>query len=181
MHSRLRIEQDPRTSYTDVKREQDVLPRAVAGDVRLHPRTSGLVVTVIFSVGAMIGAMITMYAAVANRTREIGTLRALGFRRRSVLSAFLIESILLSFIGGMVGVGAGLVHVAGEDLDHELRHVLRTGVRLRTCAGHHRVDALLRGHHGDRGRVPAGGAGVTVEHPCALRRLRSREKGHLDR
>jgi hypothetical protein len=48
----------------------------------------GRAVTIIFSFGAMIGAMITMYAAVANRTQEIGTLRALGFRRRSVLAAF---------------------------------------------------------------------------------------------
>jgi ABC-type antimicrobial peptide transport system permease subunit len=53
----------------------------------------------------MIGAMITMYAAVANRTVEIGTLRALGFNRVSVLSAFLIESILLSLIGGAIGIG----------------------------------------------------------------------------
>jgi len=45
-----------------------------------------------------------MYAAVANRTVEIGTLRALGFKRRSVLSAFLIESLLLSLIGGGVAL-----------------------------------------------------------------------------
>lgn len=64
----------------------------------------GIVVTVIFSIGAVIGAMITMYAAVANRTVEIGTLRALGFRRRSVLTAFLVESILLSLVGGVFGV-----------------------------------------------------------------------------
>ena len=64
----------------------------------------GLVVTIIFSFGAMIGAMITMYAAVANRTVEIGTLRALGFRRRSVLSSFLIESLAISIIGGIIGI-----------------------------------------------------------------------------
>ena len=45
-------------------------------------RILGIVITVIFSFGAMIGAMITMYASVANRTVEIGTLRALGFQRR---------------------------------------------------------------------------------------------------
>jgi ABC-type antimicrobial peptide transport system permease subunit len=60
---------------------------------------------VIFSFGAMIGAMITMYAAVANRTTEIGTLRALGFQRRSVMAAFLIESLFLGGIGGLVGIG----------------------------------------------------------------------------
>jgi putative ABC transport system permease protein len=67
-------------------------------------RILGLVVTIIFSVGAMIGAMITMYAAVANRTIEIGTLRALGFQRRSVLSAFLLESLTLSVASGLIGL-----------------------------------------------------------------------------
>jgi len=67
-------------------------------------RVLGIFITVIFSAGATIGAMITMYAAVANRTVEVGTLRALGFRRRSVLAAFLTESILLSGIGGAVGL-----------------------------------------------------------------------------
>jgi ABC-type antimicrobial peptide transport system permease subunit len=64
----------------------------------------GIALSVIFSIGAMIGAMITMYAAVANRTSEIGTLRALGFRRISILAAFLLESVLLALIGGTVGL-----------------------------------------------------------------------------
>jgi ABC-type antimicrobial peptide transport system permease subunit len=64
----------------------------------------GITLSVIFSIGAMIGAMITMYAAVANRTGEIGTLRALGFRRSSILAAFLIESILLAIVGGIMGL-----------------------------------------------------------------------------
>lgn len=67
-------------------------------------RVMGLTITLIFSVGAMIGAMITMYAAVANRTREIGVLRALGFKRWSVLAAFLTESVVLSLIGGALGI-----------------------------------------------------------------------------
>jgi ABC-type antimicrobial peptide transport system permease subunit len=68
-------------------------------------RILGLFITVIFSIGATIGAMITMYGAVANRTTEIGTLRALGFFRRSVLVAFLIESLTLSLAGGLAGLG----------------------------------------------------------------------------
>jgi putative ABC transport system permease protein len=64
----------------------------------------GITLSIIFSIGAMIGAMITMYAAVANRTGEIGTLRALGFRRSAILSAFLIESILLAIVGGIMGL-----------------------------------------------------------------------------
>ncbi len=68
-------------------------------------RILGLFVTVIFSTGATIGAMITMYGAVANRTVEIGTMRALGFYRRSILLAFLVEALVLSFLGGALGLG----------------------------------------------------------------------------
>ena len=68
-------------------------------------RILGIFITVIFSTGATIGAMITMYGAVANRTVEIGTLRALGFYRRSILLAFLIESLFLSLGGGLLGLG----------------------------------------------------------------------------
>jgi ABC-type antimicrobial peptide transport system permease subunit len=64
----------------------------------------GSVLSVVFSIGAIIGAMITMYAAVANRTGEIGALRALGFRKGSVMMAFLTESLLLSLVGGVVGL-----------------------------------------------------------------------------
>ena len=64
----------------------------------------GLTLSVIFSIGATIGAMITMYASVANRTAEIGTLRALGFRSRSILTVFLAESLLLGLVGGAIGL-----------------------------------------------------------------------------
>lgn len=64
----------------------------------------GMTLTIIFSLGAVIGAMITMYAAVANRTAEIGTLRALGFRRRSIMTVFLMESLLLGLVGGIMGL-----------------------------------------------------------------------------
>ncbi len=64
----------------------------------------GLTLSIIFSIGAMIGAMITMYASVANRVAEIGTLRALGFKRRNILAAFLAEALLLAMAGGVVGL-----------------------------------------------------------------------------
>ena len=67
-------------------------------------RILGFSLTIIFSIGAIIGAMITMHSAVANRTTEIGTLRALGFRRRGILAAFLAESLLLGFFGGVAGL-----------------------------------------------------------------------------
>ncbi len=66
----------------------------------------GTVLSVIFSIGAMVGAMITMFATVAARVGEIGTLRALGFRRGSVLLAFLGEALLLALVGGVVGLAA---------------------------------------------------------------------------
>jgi putative ABC transport system permease protein len=76
----------------------------------------GIVISVFFGIGAMIGAMITMYAAVANRQREIGTLRALGFSAPSVLVSFLLEAVLLSLLGGAVGAVASLamalVHIS---------------------------------------------------------------------
>jgi putative ABC transport system permease protein len=99
-----RLQADPRTQYVDLKPERQYY-REQSQAMATFIRILGLIVTIIFSVGAMIGAMITMYAAVANRTVEVGTLRALGFRRRSVLAAFLVESIVLAGIGGVAGVG----------------------------------------------------------------------------
>mgnify|MGYP005833858213 CR=1 FL=1 len=99
---RERLEDDPRLTV-EVHREVEFYARQsemMASFIRIL----GLVLTVIFSFGATIGAMITMYAAVAGRTREIGTLRALGFARRSILTAFLAESLLLSAIGAGVGL-----------------------------------------------------------------------------
>ena len=67
-------------------------------------RILGTSLTLIFSLGAVIGAVITMYAAVANRTSEIGTMRALGFPRRNILAAFLLESLILGCGGGAAGL-----------------------------------------------------------------------------
>ncbi len=66
----------------------------------------GTTISVIFSIGAIIGAMITMYASVASRTGEIGTLRALGFSRAAILAAFLVEALLLGLLGGIFGLAA---------------------------------------------------------------------------
>lgn len=97
-----RIENDPRLTL-EVKREiryyQDQ-SEAMSKFLRIL----GMTLTVIFSLGAIIGAMITMYASVANRVAEIGTLRALGFQRTSILAAFLSEALLLGLIGGLIGV-----------------------------------------------------------------------------
>jgi putative ABC transport system permease protein len=60
------------------------------------------------TIGAMFAAANTMFAAVAGRAREIGTLRALGFRRRSILASFLLESVLICLAGGLIGCLATL-------------------------------------------------------------------------
>jgi len=74
-------------------------------------RVLGVTLTFIFSLGAVIGSMVTMYASVANRVYEIGTLRALGFMRRTILATFMSEALLLSILGGFVGlVGASFLN-----------------------------------------------------------------------
>lgn len=67
-------------------------------------RILGTFITVIFSFGATIGATITMYSAVANRTVEIGTMRSLGFSRRSILTVFMAESMMIALIAAAVGI-----------------------------------------------------------------------------
>ena len=60
-------------------------------------------VSIVMGIGAVFGAMNTMYAIVAARTREVGTLRALGFSRSSILFAFVMESVFLALVGGVIG------------------------------------------------------------------------------
>jgi putative ABC transport system permease protein len=64
----------------------------------------GFMVAFIMAVGSCFAAMNTMYAAVAYRSREIATLRVLGFSRSSILTSFVIESLLLALLGAAVGV-----------------------------------------------------------------------------
>jgi ABC-type antimicrobial peptide transport system permease subunit len=99
-----RLENDPRLTV-ELHREKQYY-----ADQTYFTRTFinilGTVISIIFSLGAIVGAMITTYGAVANRTTEIGTLRALGFSRFTVLSSFLVESVMISLIGGVFGVVA---------------------------------------------------------------------------
>ena len=74
----------------------------------------GLTLTVIFSIGAVIGATITMQSAVATRVGEIGTLRAIGFQRQAILLAFLAEAVFLSLVGGVVGLAMASLMQAFE-------------------------------------------------------------------
>ena len=97
-----RIEDDPRLALEVKQETRYYLEQSRTMSTFL--RVLGISLTAIFSLGAIIGAMITMYAAVANRITEIGTLRALGFQRNSILIAFLFEALLLGLIGGITGL-----------------------------------------------------------------------------
>jgi putative ABC transport system permease protein len=72
--------------------------------------TLGFLIAFLMAIGAVFGALNTMYSAVAARTREIATLRALGFGRGAVVVSLLIESLLLALVGG--ALGAGLAYFA---------------------------------------------------------------------
>jgi putative ABC transport system permease protein len=63
----------------------------------------GSLVAIVMGVGAILGALNTMYSAVAERTREIATMRALGFGRRSIVLAFLVEATAIALVGGIIG------------------------------------------------------------------------------
>lgn len=94
---------DRRLNQYEVKKESEYFAEQseyLAGFIRIL----GIFITVIFSIGAIVGAAITMYAAVAHRTVEVGTMRALGFSRRSILTVFLFESLLIALIGGGTGI-----------------------------------------------------------------------------
>ena len=89
---RLKLEAKPETVYYE---EQTSAGAPIRG--------LGMFVAIIMGFGACFGGMNTMYAAVAVRTREIGTLRALGFSKGSIMTSFVIESVIIALIGGLLG------------------------------------------------------------------------------
>ncbi|MCM2271053.1 MAG: ABC transporter permease [candidate division Zixibacteria bacterium] len=110
----------------DSRLQVDVLPekeyyRLQSATFSTFINILGVAISVIFSLGAIVGAMITMYAGVANRTVEIGTLRALGFSRSSILGAFLFECLFIAIVGGLIGIGLAfflqLVEVSTTNFD----------------------------------------------------------------
>jgi putative ABC transport system permease protein len=92
---------DPRLNV-DVTREIDYYSKQSSRLTTLITRLGGLVATVM-AIGAVFGALNTMYSAVAERGREIATMRALGFGGPSVVFSFVIEALLIAFVGGLVG------------------------------------------------------------------------------
>lgn len=96
-----RAEGDPRF-LLKIERE-DRYWESVASGTATFIRVLGLFVSIVFSGGAILGAMITMYAQVAARTRELAMMRAIGFSRRTVLFGILGESAILGATGGLLG------------------------------------------------------------------------------
>jgi ABC-type lipoprotein release transport system permease subunit len=97
-----RIETDPRLTLEAKRETRYYLDQSEMMAKFLN--VLGISVTIIFSLGAIIGAMITMYSSVANRTAEIGTMRALGFQKMNILASFLVEALLLGLSGGIAGL-----------------------------------------------------------------------------
>jgi len=95
-----RFDTDPRVNV-HVQTETDYFTSSSSGLRALIAGLGGVLVA-LFSVGAVMGAMVTMFAFVGSRTREIGTLRALGFSRRSICWCFIVESLMLAVAGGIV-------------------------------------------------------------------------------
>jgi putative ABC transport system permease protein len=96
------VESDKRLGLA-AERERDYYEK-VSSNLATSIRTLGLLVSVIFSLGAALGAAITMYGQVAQRRTEVGVLLALGFKPRLVLVTFVAESALLAVAGGALGV-----------------------------------------------------------------------------
>lgn len=86
-----------------VQVKDEVAYYAEQTDSAMPIKTMGFFISGIMAIGAAFAAMNTMYAAASRRMAEIGTLRAIGFTRRDILFSFMIESILLSFLGGLIG------------------------------------------------------------------------------
>ncbi len=97
-----RFDADPRLNV-HVQSEQEYFTSS-SYQLRVLIQMLGGVLITLFSAGAVMGAMVTMFAFVGTRTREIGTMRALGFSRRSILSCFMVESLILALAGGVLAV-----------------------------------------------------------------------------
>ena len=133
----------------------------------------GIFVSIIMAVGSSFAAMNTMYAAVARRAREIGTLRVLGFSRLSILLSFFLESVLLSALGGVLGcllvlplngVTTGIGNVNFTEIAfnfHVSPQIMLGGIAFAVVLGSRR--RVVPGAHGVQKRDPDRAAGSLTE------------------
>lgn len=99
------IENDTQFKFAAVREKEFYAKQSSTGNFL---KVAGTLIAVLLTIGAMFAAANTMYAAVGARTREIGTLRALGFSQFDILVSFLGESVLLCLLGGLLGLAATL-------------------------------------------------------------------------
>jgi len=130
----------------------------------------GIFVSVIMAIGSSFAAMNTMYAAVARRAQEIGTLRVLGFSRGSILSSFFVESVLLAVLGGLLGcllvlplngvtTGVGGANFSEIDFSfHVTPRIMALGVAFAVILG--AFGGLFPAHNASRKEILAALRGI---------------------
>jgi ABC-type lipoprotein release transport system permease subunit len=127
-----RIEQDPTLNSLDTYRETTYWSGLSGRHVRFVTLL-GILVASLFSFGAILGAMNTMYAQVAARSREVGTLRSLGFKPRAILTSLVLESALLALLSGAIGVAAAALLLDGVQFNlttQEIQNEMAYGFHL---------------------------------------------------
>ncbi len=162
-----RLENDPRLPV-QVLREVEFYENQ-SRRLATFIRVLGLVLTGIFGLGAILGAMVTMYAQVGARIAEIGTLRALGFKRHHILAAFLLESMFLGFLGWLLGlVPAALLNFFTLSTIN-WSSFAETHLQVRPDPGDHSQKPALRRGHGPGGglsALPQSGPSAAVGGPA---------------
>ena len=148
------ITADPRLNV-DVTREIDYYAKQSTQMTKLITILGGVVAS-IMAIGAVFAGLNTMYSAVAERGREIATMRALGFSAIAVVVSFLFEALLISFVGGARRLRCRPAPERPNDVDDELSDVFESGLCFQdharfTSARHH-----LRAGDGNRRRPTAG-------------------------
>src|SRR5207247_5561854 len=102
-HSARNAELDPNPLMQEQEEQERKYYEDQSGIVSGQLLGLAVFVAIVMGIGAVFGTMNTMYTLVAARTREIGTLRALGFSKVSILTAFVVESTFLAIVGGALG------------------------------------------------------------------------------
>jgi putative ABC transport system permease protein len=109
------LERDPSLKVT-VMREPDYLSM-VSGSIHRLLKYVAYLIGCIMGIGALFGALNTMYSALASRQNEIATLRALGFSPAAIVSAIVLEAVLLSLVGAFVGIGMAYTAFNGQAIN----------------------------------------------------------------
>jgi putative ABC transport system permease protein len=131
----------------DIERQPDFYDRTVSGQVTRFLSAVAYMLGTIMAIGALFGTLNTMYSGVSSRTREIATLRALGFGGFSVAVSVLVEALLLALVGALLGAGAAWLLFNGNQnaLGTNVFHLAITSDLVRTGLVWAAVIALIGG------------------------------------